>query len=63
MILKQEKKMQIAETLEIEIEKSTWQKDVKEKVISKVKKRIIEEMMGRTKCGEVGRKRIHKRKR
>ena len=42
--------------MEIEInkvtgkKKSTWKKEVKEKVISKVKKRIIEEMTGRTKC-------------
>ena len=30
--------------------KSTWKEEVKEKVISKVKKGIIEEMARRTKC-------------
>ena len=66
MIEEQEKKnynntfykkvQQIAETLEIEIDKvtgkkkSTWKKQVKEKVISKVKKRMNEEMAGRRKC-------------
>ena len=45
-----------SQNVEIEInkvtgkKKSTWKKEVKEKVISKVKKRIIEEMTGRTKC-------------
>ena len=66
MIEEQEKKnynntfykkvQQRAETLVIEIDnatnekKSTWKKEVKEKVISKVKKRMSEEMAGRTKC-------------
>ena len=66
MIEEQEKKnysntfykrvQQITKTLEIEIDKvtgkkkSTWKKEVEDKVISKVKKRMIEEMAGRTKC-------------
>ena len=65
MIEEQEKKnynntfykkvQQIAEILEIEIDKvtgkkkSTWKKQVKEKVISKFKKRMSEDMAGRTK--------------
>ena len=50
------KEQQIAETLEIEIDKvtskkkSTWKKQVKEKVILKVQKRMSEEIKGRTKC-------------
>ena len=50
------KLQQMAETLEIQIgkvtgnEKSTWEKQVKEKVISKVKKRMSGEMAQRTKC-------------
>ena len=50
------KLQQIAETLETETatvtakKKSTWKKEGKEKVISKVKKRMTEEMAGRTKC-------------
>ena len=66
MIEEQEKKnynntfykkvQQIAESFEIEIEKvtgkkkSTWKKQVKKKVIPKVKKRMSEEMAGGTKC-------------
>ena len=66
MIEEQEKKnynnnfykkvQQIAETLEIEIDKaavkkkSTCKKQVKDKVISKDKKGMTEEMAGRTKC-------------
>ena len=52
----QKKVQQIAETLKIGIDKVTgkkkltWQKQVKEKVISKVKKRMREEMTGRGKC-------------
>ena len=69
MIEEQEKKnynntfykkvQQIAETLEIEIDKvtgktkSTRKKEVKEKIISKVKRRMKEEMEGRTKCGAI----------
>ena len=50
------KEQQIAETLEIEIDKVTskkksiWKKQVKEKVILKVQKRMSEEIKGRTKC-------------
>ena len=46
----------MAENLEIEIDivtgmkKTTWKKEVKEKVISNIKKRMIAEMAGRTKC-------------
>ena len=47
---------QTAKTLETEIDKvtvkkkSTWKNQVKEKVISKLKKRMSEKMRGRTKC-------------
>ena len=50
------KVQQIAKNLEIEIDKvtgkkkSTWKKEVKEKVISKVKRRMSVEMPGVTKC-------------
>ena len=50
------KEQQIAKTLEIEIDKVTskkksiWKKQVKEKVILKVQKRMSEEIKGRTKC-------------
>ena len=53
------KVQEIAETLEIEIEKvtgktkSTRKKEVKEKIISKIKKRMKEEMAGRTKCRKI----------
>ena len=46
----------IAENLEIEKDKvtgkkkSTWKKEVKEKVISNIKTRMIEMTAGRTKC-------------
>ena len=67
------KELQIAEIPKIEInqvtgqKKSTWKEEVKEKVISKVKKGIIEKMARRTKCRtlekwQVGKKGIHKRK-
>ena len=50
------KEQQIAEPLQTEIgkvtdkKKSTWKIQVKKKVISKVKKRMSEEMAGRTNC-------------
>ena len=53
------KVQQIAETLEIEIDKvtgktkSTRKKEVQEKIISKIKKRMKEKMAGRTKCRKI----------